>query len=321
MSSFYLSGNDFYHLERKLKRFIEAFFKAGGGEGDISRLEGSDLKGFELEQALSSSSLFSARRLVILRYPERAKAESLNRLIDRIVKPPPKITVFLVSRSSDRRLSWVKRIEKLPTERFDLPKKELWPSFYQKMASRDFGLKLSLDLAKEFSRRVSDNTLLAAQELEKIRSSGEENVRSETIDQLIARPAEEDIFSFLDELLSGEIARAFRRLKGGLLESFQPVFLISQFQRIVRWLFLLEAAEASKKPINDLARELKVKPFALQKTKSLLRRLNGRQLERLADRLFSIDVNLKSGRLPDDLLLSLVIFDIVNLLDSGRMEL
>jgi DNA polymerase-3 subunit delta len=207
-------------------------------------------------------SLFAERRLIELRMSPKPGKEGGQALADYAANPAPD-TVLLIScdkiDASGQRTKWFKAlvaagvvIQVWPIERKALPG---WIS--QRMQGR--GLQVSADAAALLADRVEGNLLAASQEIEKLLLlHGPGRIDVDAISASVADSARFNVFTLVDNALSGHVGRTVHMLNGLRSEGIAPVVVSWALGREIRTMTRMAQAISEGQAIESVMAQYRV---------------------------------------------------------------
>lgn len=293
-------GDNDYAVTNRYKRERRAYQDEHGDDSVVMH-DGSQLEVANLPQLLGGQSLFSPSQLHIVRDASVNKAvwEALGDSIEQLGD----IDLLLVESKPDKRTrtwKWLSKkaemIEcKLPSER------ELigWLSSH----ARTMKVDISEAAGRFMIEYVGTDQWQLNDALIKLALSKQKPSR-ELIERLIEPNPQASAFELLDAIVARNQAKAIERLEI-VRRSEDPYkflgLLISQF-------FALAACQSAEgRPAQQIASEIGIHPYVVQKSLPIARKLDRRQLTEMIEEIDRCDRALKStGVEPWDLIETLV---------------
>lgn len=134
-------------------------------------------------------------------------------------------------------------------------------------------------------------------------------ITPDVIDLLIADSSESNLFAFIDSLGSRQPAAALAGLRGLLDDGQAPAYIIFMLMRQVRILLGVAALQAERLRPEEMASQLRQKPFVVRKALEQLRSFRPEELEALHDRLLATDHAIKTGRQQAEVALEMLVYE------------
>lgn len=327
---YFFYGEDSYRLRQKINSIIggyQAKHKSGlnFGRFDLSREgEWDKFKNF-----IDSFSMFAEKKLAVLDGVLNVKkSEAQNKFLEfleksDIIKDRER---FVVIGQELRRAEEKKGGGYVLGEGRDLFKKLT----AKNISSQEFGIlsgrKLEAWIKKEIEHRgghfeaeavsrlaayVGSDLWQMNNEIDKLISfKAGKTVLVSDVDMLVKARLENDIFKTVDALAARRGNLAIKLLHQHLAEGESEIYLLSMLVYQFRNLLLVKDQAAKGVPLASLAKSMKIHPFVLRKSFEQSKNFTYKFLVRAYERLFEIDVAIKSGRLEPQTALDLAVKEI-----------
>jgi DNA polymerase-3 subunit delta len=302
----FLYGPDTYRSRQKLGEIIVSYKKIHKSGLNLIFLQGGSLKFQNLKDKVRQSSMFKEKKLIVVTEvfsnPEFKKAflkegkmfaDSENVIIFYEEKKPlakDLLFVFLKKNgksqefkviSGQKLKGWVKKeFEKLKTE----------------IDGR------ALDKLIEF---VGGNLWQMANEIKKLSSFKDGGkILVEDVALLIKPKIESDIFKTIDAIASKDKRRALKLVNSHIEKGESPFYLFSMINYQFRNLLIVkDVLERNLSPFGFL----KLHPFVIKKSCALAGKFSLLELKKIYQRIFKIDLSIKTGKIDPETALDLFI--------------
>ncbi|XOB42734.1 MAG: DNA polymerase III subunit delta [Candidatus Nealsonbacteria bacterium] len=301
----FLYGQDDYRSGKKLKELTEHYRKIHKTGLSLKYLDVRKLSFKELEDELKQTSIFKEKKLLIL------------------------TNVFS---NTDFKKSFVKKGKKfiesdntiLFYEADKVDKRDALLKFLNKYAkNQEFqlleGLKLRNWLKKEFQERkakikeqaldkfiafVENNPWQMINEVQKLAhfKNGEE-IEVKDIELLIKPYVEPNIFNTIDAIASKDKKRALKLLRDHIKKGDSPFYLFSMINYQFRNLLIIK--DLLIKNLSPYSSGLH--PFVIKKSSVLARKFDFLELKKIYQKIFEIDLSIKTGKSDPEAALDLLI--------------
>lgn len=256
-----LTGENSFEIEQRLAELVADF------DGAPEKFDGAELEMNQLPDLLMGVSLFSEKRLVIIRGLAANKTvwDALPEWIDRTSDD---INLILIEPKADKRTKTYKQLQKTAkiqefkpwTER-DTMRAETW----LKEQAKKRQVAIDAKLAKQIVARVGVNQWQLHQALEKL--SVLDEIDEEVVREVIEAQPSENVFELLETALRGDVD-GVQQAVATLSFSEDPYRL---FGLLSGQVFQL-AALANARPGDNVAHDLGVRPFAISRLKPYAKR-------------------------------------------------
>lgn len=280
-----LTGENSFEISLALQRLIADF------SGEAEQIEGSEIEERQLPDLLSGATLFSDKRLVIIKNLSENKplwsrlGEWLGRLDD-------SVTIILVDEKPDKRTKTYKDLKAVANiqefaawgER-DTSKAEAWVSH----RAESMGMNLDRKSIQMLVYRVGNNQWNLHHALQKL--SVLDSVTPSVIEDIIDAAPAENVFNLFDAALRGDGQKTSDMIT--VLEQTEDAYMV--FGLLCSQAFQLAALAVADKSESEIAKDIGAHPFALQKLAPHARRLGRSGARRIIESFASADDRLKSG--------------------------
>ncbi len=322
---FFWYGNASVVIAETVTAWREAFAKKYGLENFVA-VASDDLKGEDgagkLHAAVASQSLFSSKRLVILRLTEKldkAVAEALARLLETVGADTT--LVIWYEGSPDERMGWFKTAH-AQAKTGVAAVKAFWvqgskeitkcrdvmtlvdPAQFVRQVWAKRNVLSEPRLGEYLVERVGIDLWQLKNEADKCASyvGATGAVTKEVVALLSVARIEEDIFALVDAVGTGRWVAALKELEEHLLQDHEPLHLLSMIARQVRLLVDMHIFSGEVPGLH---------PFVARKMKAQAERYRREDLERLLELVLQLELKLKTTSLPPSALLTKFLYESV----------
>lgn len=310
----FLYGKDTYRLQQKLKEIENQYKKIHKSGLNLEKIAAEQIDFQEFWDKLFQQSMFIKKKLFFLENlfsNQKFKGEFLKK-IQPIAKSQDIIVV---------------------SEKKELPQKDkLFQGLKKYGKFQEFkplgGKKLKDWLEKEFQRYggeierralmklidfVGNNLWQMSNEIRKLTSYKKE-IKEEDVDLLVKPKIEADIFETIEALANKEKKRALRLVQKHLEKGDSPLYILSMINFQFRNLLILKSCESGHEfYANDmriLIEGLNLHPYVIKKTRNLLRNFSLEKLKKIYQRIFELDLDIKTGKIKAEEGLEMLITEI-----------
>jgi DNA polymerase III subunit delta len=319
-------GGNQHDLQERLAGLRRQMAGGDASMADLNTnvLEGSRLTLAELRHVCDAIPFLADRRLVIvhglltrLAPAERSQEEdapqtedkewkrrALQELADYLPQLAPTTRLIFVERETLRPnhpiLQVAKeqgKVKKGFIEHFELPGERALPGWIQQRARSTGQGQISSEAAALMAVLVGPDLRLLDIEIEKLLLyAGGRMVTTEDVQLLVSRARETKIFDLVDCVGRRQTGPALRVLHRLLDEGEPPLKLLAMLARQIRILIQLREMGEQGADHREVARQLKLHPYVVQKGSVQARNFELDQLEEAHERVVQTDWAIKSGR-------------------------
>lgn len=284
-----LSGDNWFLIRAEIDRLVAEFSQTNDPLG-VEKLDSQSLSYEELRQSLSSYSLLSRSRLVILVEPSKIKQFSDN-IAELIEDLPDTTSLVIVEPSLDKRLSYYKFL--VSNTDFKSQNKLAGPQLIDWVISftKDLGGGLNRQQALHLVDRVGDDQMLLSNEIAKLVLYSKQ-LTVDSIDLLTEQSAASTIFQLLDAAFSDRPKLALSLYNDQRLQKVEPEQVLSMMSWQVQALAICMASK-NMSP-SEVASLSKLSPFTVQKAKQVAAKLSFSSLKRMVSELSLMDQRSKT---------------------------
>lgn len=280
----FLIGDNSFEVARTLKRIVAQH------DGEIERLDGLSVAVEQLPDLFMGATLFSARRLVVIK--ELAENKSVwNSLPDWLPRIDPDTQVVFVDGKPDKRtktykaLMKVAEIQEFPawTDR-DRARSEQW------LAEEARRRKIECDpkVIRTLVDRVGVDQWQLTNALEKL--SVLDVITLEVVERVIEANPAENVFNLFEAALKGDRQRVASMIR--TLQATDDPYMV--FGLLSSQAFQLAALAMADKPSGEVAKDIGAHPFALSKLAPYARKLGRAEVKRIMAIFTETDTAMKS---------------------------
>lgn len=271
-----LSGENSFEVDQALRQLTAQF------DGTPELLDGTELSLNQLPDLLMGVSLFADKRLVVVKNLS-ANTAIWSVLPDWLERISDDIVLVLVEAKPDKRTKTYKALQKVAEIRqfdawkeWDTQKAEVWAS----QEAMQKGLTLSKAAVRHLVARTGADQWRLHQALEKLAVLPE--IDEQTIDDVVELHPSENAFQLLDTALRGDMTNLTMGLRT-LRQTMEPHALLGLLAGQV---FQLVALRYGEKPAAEIAKDIGVNAYGLQKLHSTAMKLSRSQTQHVV-RIFA----------------------------------
>lgn len=290
-----LTGENSFGLQHALRQITDAFLEEYGDLG-LERLDGQEADLNRFSEALTGLPFLAAKKLVVLRNPGSNKqfAEQVEQLLGNV---PETTDVIITETKLDKRLSYYKFLKK-NTDFRDFPELDQGglASWLVEAAKAQDG-SISTSDARYLVERVGANQQLLANELEKLLLYNPKVTR-QSIDTLTDVAPQSTIFQLLEAAFAGNRKRALNLYSEQRAQKVEPQQIVAMLAWQLHVLAIIKTA--GDRSSSEIAKDAKINPFVVDKSRGIARQLSLAELKKLINDLLEIDQTSKRTSIDVD---------------------
>ena len=283
---YFLTGENWYARDEALRAIV-----AASGAESVERPDPASVTPAELRDMLTTQSLFSTARCVVLAGFADVKPlwEALESVVEHVLDD---ITLVMNEPKPDKRTRTYKALQKIASVQ-DFP---LWTprdthraSEWLLVEAKRRGVSLKTRHATQLIERAGVDQGRLAAALEKLELAGE--ITPERIEALVESRPSENVFGLLETALRGD-GQAVHAMLHTLRQTEDPYRVFGLLSTQLLQLAALVYGRGT--PVPDIAKDLGVAPFVLSRLQPHATRLSGSQAGQLLAAAGQADMKMKS---------------------------
>ncbi len=321
-----LYGTDEYAITRRLAELASRFPDPSTAEMNIARLDARALTWDDLNNAVNALPFLATQRLIFLAHPSsKWTTPELRQKFLGFLEQVPETAVLVLwelaetqgwgtggSRQDESKhwlAAWLRK-KGLGVEYYAQPAAGDMPGWILRNAKSQKG-EFQSAAAHKLSEMVGEDTRQAAQEVTKLLTyvDWKRAVTAADVEALTPFTAEANIWQLVEAVSSGN-ARVALALLHRYIEHDGEFYAWSMIIRQFRLILLAREVLDRGGGLAEAQKELRVGEYPAKNALKHARNFNLRSLERLYHRLLEIDEAAKTGRMPLDLGMELLISDL-----------
>ncbi len=315
------SGAEDYLMERAIDQIIDRYVDEDSRSIDVKHLDGDRVSAYEILAEAKSYSMFSARRVVIVRnfLPLYRKSNDMGLdalLSDASMKLDSSVVVFVLeSRFSKEVTSWGKKLMKT-------------------CGNYDFARLAAMDLKRFINKRMreggkilddktmdylidlsgyynNDSTYKLTQlnlDIAKIVKASEEDVISpRLIEEILIGDSDKFVFNLVDSITSGNIGRAIDITEAIIREEDNSMAVLALLTKQFEIMYDVTELADEGHSFNQMSKLMGVNEYRLKKAYEATRRYRQERIKKLLIDLYNIDRDIRKGDIERDIALELFV--------------
>ncbi len=294
----FLYGPDTYRSQEKLKQIIVQYKKAHKNKADLRYFEEENLEFQKFKNIVEQNSIFNEKKLLILinSFNNQDFKEKLIRDCKKFSQAKDIIVFYEKNKilPKDKLFSCLKKTAEI--QKFEFLQGEK----LKKWAEKEFsGLNLQISQAalSKLLNFVGDDLWRFSNEIKKIAAyKKNKQVFPQDIDLLVKANVETAIFKTIDAIADRNKKKAFLLIKQHLDKGDNPLYLLSMITFQFRNLLIVKDLIERNQPYYAILKTTHFHPFLLRKTYQQSNRFTLGELEKIYQRIFQADFDIKTGK-------------------------
>ncbi len=320
-------GDDEYAVGSRLAELASTYEDRTAAEMNTARLDARSVSQDDLNTAVNAMPFLAPRRLVFLANPSArcSTPEARQKFLDFLEKVPDTATLILWEPAESQAwgaggggrrdgqkhplASWLQK-KGLGVEYYPQPAADRMPAWIIKTAHSEGG-EFNARAAEKLAELVGADTRQAAQEITKLLTyvNWKRAVTATDVEALTPHTAEADVWKMVDALSTGDGKTALSLLRG-YIEHDGEFYAWSMIVRQFRLLLLAREVLDDRGGLVEAQKALQVGEYPAKKALQHARRFSLTGLERVYHRLLEIDEAAKTGRMPLELGIEILVTEL-----------
>lgn len=307
----FLYGADTYRSRQKLNEIIGYYKKVHKSGLNLKYFDFGKNDFREFQDEIKSNPMFKEKKLVVLRNTFLNENFKIN-----FLKNSKKIVdssdIFLFHEEAkipnDELFKFLKKYGK--SQEFK-PLKGQRLKIWIRKEFENYQTKITPEALEVFLDFVGNDLWRASNEIKKLTSYKNcQKIEIEDVKLLIKPKIETDIFKTIDALALKDKKRALKLLHRHLEKGDNPLYLLSMINFQFRNLLLVKELIEKNQPYYSILRRTQLNPFVFKKSYQQAQRFSPPELKKIYQKIFEVDLAIKTGRIEPETALDLLITEI-----------
>jgi len=308
----FLYGSDTYRLKEKLEEIIGQYDKAFKGGLNLRSPDLGKSNFDSFFDNIQQVSMFGGKNITVLKeslkntafkteFPNRKKdfLESENIIIFYEEGELPKEDVFLKFLKKHTKIQELKPLEG------DKLKNWVLKEFLR------YNAKIEVKVAEKIIEFIGNDLWQLSNEIKKL-ASFKKSQKIDIIDvNLLVKPKiEVEIFRTIDAIAARNKKQALYLIHKHLEKGESPLYLLSMINFQFRNILAVKDFIEKNKPYRIILKQSKLHPFVVKKSYFQAQRFTIQELKKIYQKIFQVDLGIKTGRIEPEVGLSLLVGEI-----------
>lgn len=308
--SYLFHGEEKYLIEKAVANITDKIIGPDKNGFNYQIFYGSETAGVAITQSAMTFPLFSRKKFLLIKETEKiTDPENLIKLVD---KTPQHCYLIFLADKVDLRKKFFSTFRKAGTDvKFWRPYENKIPGWIHQRV-REENYKISPAAVDSLIGIVGADLMRLENELEKIflYVGDKKTIDARDVEKIGGGWAVHNIFELTDSIGNGSVGRAID-IVGRLLGAGEhPLGILALIARQFRNIWQGGQMLARGDSLEKVGQKLRVSKFSLNNFQAQTRRFNNRSLVWIFKILLDYDFRFKSSKVPQQLLMELLIIDI-----------
>ena len=312
----FLWGPDNFRSNQKLKEIAENYRAKHKSGLNFQSLDWSSLVLGELENILSSASMFDEKKLTIIKNAcgaAKADQEELIEILEEkgVLQDQDMIIVFFEAGKPQicELFAWLVKKVKM-AECFEYLSGVKLSNWVKKEIENQGGSVSAQALAKLIGFVGSDLWQMENEITKLVSFSSVKPISESDVELLVKSKYDPNIFATIDALAARNKNLAYKLMHQHLAQGENEIYILTMFVYQFRNLLQIKSLIDEGIPSDVLAKKTGLHPFVIKKSWSQLRNFSQDVLKKIYERLLKLDIAIKRGRIEPQTALDLIVGEI-----------
>jgi len=303
----FLYGQDTYRSRQKLNEIINHYKKIHKSGLNLKYFDGKNLSFQDFKDEIRSVSMFAEKKLAVLKNTFLNKNFKENFLRDSKEFAESKNIVLFYEEeefSGDKLFKFLKKHAK--SQEFKPLQSQKLKNWVKK-GFDDYGIEIREEALEKLINFVGSDLWQMANEIKKLVSyklkCPNPEISQRDIELLVKPKIETDIFKTIDAIASKNKKQALDLIHKHLERGDTPLYLLSMINFQFRNLLIVKSSRFGYE-------KLKMHPYVIQKSTQQARKFNFEELKKIYQKIFQVDLSIKTGKVEPETALDLFIAEI-----------
>jgi len=315
----FLYGQDTYRSRQKLNEIINHYKKIHKSGLNLKYFDGRELSLEGFKDEIQQTSMFAEKKTIVLKsvFPNREFKESFLKDSKKFINSKD-IILFFEGGEVLRNDSLFKLLKKYGKSQEFEPLEGEQLRRWVKKEFANLKTKIDENALIKLIEFVGNNLWQMENEIKKLVSYKlkyqNPEISQRDIELLVKPKIETDIFKTIDAIASKNKKQALDLIHKHLEKGDTPLYLLSMINFQFRNLLIVKSQELRRKfyagDMRVLAEKLKMHPYVIQKSTQQARKFNFEELKKIYQKIFQVDLSIKTGKVEPETALDLFIAEI-----------
>jgi DNA polymerase-3 subunit delta len=311
----FLYGADTYRLTQKLNEIIEKYKKTHKSGLNLKYFKGQNLDFQDFKDELQQTSMFKEKKLIVLKNIF-SNVDFKKKFLEESKKFLDSKDIILISETNQISVRdfLFKSLKKRATcQEFKLLEGKRLEKWAKKEIEKR-GVNIEPKALQQLINFVGNDLWQLSNEIKKLTSfKGKEKKSKISIEEvkLLVKPKiEANIFKTIDLIASQRKKEALELIKKHLEKGDSYSYLLSMISFQFRNLLIIRDLIDKQKPYYLILKETGFHPYVVKKSYPLAKKFKTSELKKIYQKLFKVDLNIKTGKVEPRAALELLIAQI-----------
>ena len=309
----FLYGPDTYRSQQKLNEIIEHYQKVHKSGLNLRYFDGDSEKSLNFQDfrnEIETASMFREKKLLVLKdiFSNKDFQEEFLKQREKFVNSGNIILIY-ERKQADKKSPFFKFLQKNSESQEFEPLEGPKLSSWIKKEFKQYNSKTDSEALAKLIEYVGNDLWRMSNEIRKLASYKKE-IGIKEIELLVRSKIETDIFKTIDAIAQKNKKQALILLHKHLEKGDSPLYLLSMINYQFRNLLVIKDLIEKHNPYNLILKKSGLHPFVVKKSYYQSQKFTLQELKKIYQKIFQVDLNIKTGRIEPETALHLLIAEI-----------
>ena len=308
---FFLFGQDTYRSREKLKEIVDHYKTIHKSRLNLRVLDLKEKSFEDFKNEISFSPMFSEKKLVVLKnaFSNKDFKEKFLKEIKNFTKP--REIILFYEEAWVKEDGFLKAIKKYGKCQEFKPLGDWQLKIWFKKEIKDLGAKIEERALQKLIEFVGNDLWRMSNEIRKLVNYSNGKMITEKEIELLVRPKIEiDIFRTIEAIAEKNKKKALKLLKNHLEKGEKAGYLLAMIKYQFKNLLMIKDLIERKTPISTILKKIQLKRSVFQRDLALTKKFNISELKSIYQKIFEIDLAIKTSKIEPETALHLLIAEI-----------
>jgi len=308
----FLYGLDTYRSRQKLNEIVKHYKKIHKSGLNLKFFDLAEIDFSELKKEISSVSMFSEKKLLILKNPFLKKEFENNFLENKeFFLDSKEVILFYEEGEINLKSPLFKFLKKFGKcqEFFSLKGEKL--KNWIKNEFKKYQTKIDPGALTKLINFVGDDLWQMSNEVKKLVSfRKDKRIGKEDVELLVRPRIETDIFETIDALAEKDKNKALFLVQRHLEKGDSPSYIFSMINFQFRNLLMIKDLIKKGENLIKIEREIDLHPYLIKKSYFQAKKFKFEELKKIYQKIFEVDLAIKTGKIRPEAAIEILIAEI-----------
>ncbi len=304
----FLYGEDTYRMKEKLKEIVEGYQKVRTSGLNLKYFSGDSFGDFKNE--IKQASMFQERKLAIVLNPFDSLEfkESFLKEGENFVDSSDVVVVYQEGKVAKNNTLLNFLIKKAKSQKFKLLTGVKLRNWALKEFSK-YGVRIDGQALTAFLNFIGSDLWRMSNEIKKL-ASYKKYLEAKDIQLMVRSGINTDIFRTIEAISQKNKKEALALLYKHIENGDSPIYLLSMINYQFRNLLIIKDLINRATPYYAIVKKSKLHPFVIKKSYYSAQRFDFQELKNIYNKIFKLDMKIKTGKVEPATALDLLVAEI-----------